>query len=177
MMSPARNLALVSSFACKTLSILCLVLFLGSVARAQTTETNHTPDNVTGLVPFQTYEGLSENINIAAGNLHLEIPIVGLPGRNGQNFKLNLNYDSKFWHTVRTCSSSSGHLICTNSWQPGKPTWKLSLPTYFAQQADIVQSDSSGRLSCTDKYVLTEETGARIAFPNWAHCMWAATGR
>src|ERR1700687_2901632 len=59
--------------------------------------TQITPSNDTGTNPFGTYSTDVGNVNLSNGNLSLSIPLVSLPGRNGTNFTLAIEYDSKIW--------------------------------------------------------------------------------
>src|SRR5258708_16850910 len=59
--------------------------------------TQITPSNDTGQKPFNAYSTDGGNVNLMNGNLNLEIPLVTLPGRNGHNFVLSVQYDSKNW--------------------------------------------------------------------------------
>ncbi len=53
--------------------------------------------NDTGTRPYTPYSTGAGNINLANGNLTLEIPLLHLPGRAGNVFNLSLQYDSKNW--------------------------------------------------------------------------------
>src|SRR5882762_1290396 len=51
----------------------------------------------TGVRPYVPYAGVQENINLTNGNLNLKVPLLTLPGRNGHDFTLELQYDSKIF--------------------------------------------------------------------------------
>jgi hypothetical protein len=56
----------------------------------------------TGIRPNETYDRAQENINVASGNLNIQIPLVHLPGRHGHNLDINLTYNSQIWNAVAT---------------------------------------------------------------------------
>ena len=67
------------------------------VIHAQAPPSQITSSNDTGVKPYAPYGGVRENISLTNGNLNLQVPLISLPGRKGNNVALNLIYDSKFW--------------------------------------------------------------------------------
>src|SRR5439155_1501957 len=73
-----------------------------------------------GAPPFTTESPVELGyVNLANGNLHLEIPLASFPQRGGRQFTASLVYDSRLWWTT-----------CANSWTPynlneycGPTTW------------------------------------------------------
>ena len=50
-----------------------------------------------GILTGNTYVGEHENVNVGTGNMHIEIPLLKLSGRNGHDFVLSLDYNSQIW--------------------------------------------------------------------------------
>jgi RHS repeat-associated protein len=108
--------------------------------------TQITPSNDTGDKPFVSYASDTGSVNLANGNLSLNIPLVTLPGRNGLNFTLALQYNSKVW-------SPSSRVIDANNisyqwkseshkWDVGDLGWRLSLPEAQLGADDVDQTGS-----------------------------------
>src|SRR6266436_2023675 len=55
------------------------------------------PAYVYGAAPFQTHLQGQENVNLVNGNLHFQIPLVHLPGRDGHDFIYTMSYNSQIW--------------------------------------------------------------------------------
>jgi len=69
--------------------------------------------------PGQTYHGDLENINLATGNLYIELHPVDLPGRNGHNLDISLGYNSQIWHLasqVQRVADSQGQIGTITYW-------------------------------------------------------------
>lgn len=79
------------------LGLAAVATFLPSLSFAQSTANQINPGNATGVLPYNTYGGARENINLATGNLNLQVPLLTLRGRNGHDLVLGVNYDSKVW--------------------------------------------------------------------------------
>ena len=91
-------------------------------ANAQTAPaTQITPSNDTGLKPFATYSSDAGNVNLANGNLSLQIPLLSLPGRNGHNLVLAAQYDSKIWTPSATYTSGTDITYNWRAEQKDKP--------------------------------------------------------
>jgi RHS repeat-associated protein len=86
-----------------------------------------TPSNDTGVKPYTTYTGAQENINLSNGNLNLRIPLVSLPGRNGHNFPIALQYDSKMW-TPHVSYSNTGQDVIYH-WYNDSGGWSTDWPS------------------------------------------------
>ncbi|PYU23413.1 MAG: hypothetical protein DMG32_16190 [Acidobacteria bacterium] len=64
----------------------------------------------TGSPSFTTSQPVELGfVNVANGNLHLEIPLGYFPQRGSRGFAAKLIYDSRIWQVVTTTSST---------WQP-----------------------------------------------------------
>jgi hypothetical protein len=55
------------------LSVLCLHV-VAQIAHAQSIPTQTTPQNSNGTLPYNSYGGVRENVNLATGNLNIQIP-------------------------------------------------------------------------------------------------------
>ncbi len=125
--------------------------------------TQITPSNDTGTNPFGSYSTDAGNINLSNGNLNLNIPLVSLPGRNGHDFVLSLQYDSKIW-TPSAAYSNTGEDI-TYTWKAEKRNppigsfgWRLSLPAIDPGSLDY---DQFGTLVGLDGNTLTLPDGSK----------------
>src|SRR6266550_953716 len=123
-------------FRATILLALSFVASLGAISlRAQTVPPAQiTPSNDTGTNPYGSYSTDAGNISLSNGNLNLNIPIISLPGRNGHNFVLALQYDSKIWSPSATYNSSTD---ITYQWKAEQRTarvgdlgWRLSIPGF-----------------------------------------------
>ncbi len=139
----------------------CLSLWAQSAPPTQI-----TPSNDTGVRALQTYSGTHENINLANGNLDLDIPIVSLPGRNGLGLHLSLQYDSKIWMPHATYSLTGSDL--TYAWRSerrdpgiGDLGWRLGLPVI--NRGDIV-ADSYGNVTGRQDTIVTLADGGKHSF-------------
>src|SRR4051794_15696029 len=89
----------------RNVGVICSAILLGVLTTvsfqyvvAQTAPpTQITPTNDTGTNPYGTYSTGGGDVSLSNGNLSLQIPLVTLPGRNGHNFVLGVQYDSKIW--------------------------------------------------------------------------------
>src|SRR5260221_10683456 len=78
---------------CSCLAVLLCVA--PSYTRAQSSQV--TPNNQTGIVPYNTYAGDHENVNLATSDLNLQIPLVTLPGRDHHDLSISYLYDSRIY--------------------------------------------------------------------------------
>ncbi len=95
-----------------------------------------------GVKAYQTYDGVREKIALASGNVNVSVPLIGLPGRNGHDFNLSLNYNSQLWSIseigntltwiydfgigVDTATGSGWHLSSGMSVTPTRAEWLSS---------------------------------------------------
>lgn len=70
------------------------VLFIWSVLPCAFAQ---APQYGFGILSGYTYTGQHESVNLASGNLTLQIPLLKLPGRNGYDYNLVLTYNSQIW--------------------------------------------------------------------------------
>jgi RHS repeat-associated protein len=94
------------------------ILSLAALAWAQdptVIPTRVNAQNRTGNLPFSTTVGSDiERVDVATGNLIVDIPIISLPGR-GMDFNFGLNYNAMFWYASRR----------TNIFNEDLEEWKL----------------------------------------------------
>ena len=77
-------------------ALLYFVAFFSCASlQGQSNPTEVNPNNATGTMPYNTYGGVRENISLATGNVNVYIPILSLPGRNGQNQLTSMRYPTK----------------------------------------------------------------------------------
>src|SRR4051812_11014474 len=81
----------------KTNQLLLTALALTLTAFGQSPPSPAT-ENPTGILEDHVYQGNSEKIDLATGNLTVNIPLLSLPGRNGHNLVLTASYNSKNWY-------------------------------------------------------------------------------
>ena len=60
--------------------IFIVAISISPAARAQSTPNQLSPNNTTGTAPYVMYGGAHENINLATGDLNIQIPLLALPG-------------------------------------------------------------------------------------------------
>lgn len=146
--------------------VLTAILAFASCAHAQggVAPAQVTPTNDTGLKSYQTYSGAHENINLANGNLSLEIPLVSLPGRNGLNLNLAVQYNSKIWSPHATYSGSGD---VTYRWQhetDGPPVgdlgWTFNTP---AINSGSIIDDANGYPIGQTPFILTLPGGGKTS--------------
>jgi len=58
------------------------------------------PDQNLGINLNQVYEGQHEDVNLATGNLSLDLRPVKLPGRQGHDLDISFSYNSQIWRLV-----------------------------------------------------------------------------
>ena len=59
-------------------------------------------------------------VNLANGNIHLEIPIASAPQRGELAFALKLVYDSRIWQVVKPAEVCCGSRpMCRTRWEDG----------------------------------------------------------
>jgi RHS repeat-associated protein len=138
-----------------------LFLLLGaflSIVLVQAHGQNADPTVGFGLVPYQTYLGESENINLGTGNVHIKIPLLKLPGRNGHDFELYLSYNSQMWyvHNVTTPQGTISQYASAGGWQLGGMGAGLSSDQFVPL---------GSATTCTENYRVTLGDGRTIYFP------------
>jgi YD repeat-containing protein len=150
------------------LSGIVLASFLPGFIHAQAIPSQIGPQNATGTQPYEAYGGARENINLANGNLNLQIPLVSLPGRNGHDFSLALNYDSKIWTPSSNYDPTSGQTLYSYDYDDsstnlvGTVGWRLNVPVLMSTQ--IQPFNTNPNIYCYGRFVLLTSDGSKHAF-------------
>src|SRR6266496_5061203 len=76
---------------------LVIVIVIPSLGHGQSVPNQVTANNATGTLPYVTYGGVHENVNLSTGDVNLQVPLLSLPGRNKLDVNLGISYDSKRW--------------------------------------------------------------------------------
>jgi len=137
---------------------------------AQTvTPTVVTPETMTGMQPFTTYDGVKENIALTNGNRNIYLPLFKLPQRSGRIWELGIEYDSKTWQ-LRTYPDGLGGFFVV--WEQDTrapmiaPNLRLSVPTLQATPAQ----DSFGG-TCEKNWIFTSADASKHTFMNSEVCV------
>lgn len=162
----------------KTLLIVAMaILAAGFVASAaaqqQAPAVGLAAQTDTGTRPYIPYDGAAENINLTNGNLNLKVPLVHLPGRDGFDLDLNLEYDSKFWKLEATYEAETN--VLGGAWEEETRApyfamgWHLNVPTinYTSQPLFDSIGNQYGCLGTTTVFL---SDGARLNFSNNPNC-------
>jgi RHS repeat-associated protein len=149
-------------------SALILLTALPRLAQAQSIPNQIGPQNATGIQAYDPYGGSHEDINLGNGDLHLQIPLLSLPGRDGHNLSLALNYDSKIWNPHSEYDSVSGQTFY--SWDYDDPStgavgtlgWRLNVPVLLSTLIQPINSNPN--IFCYGEFILITEDGSKHAF-------------
>ena len=166
-MRPARLLAL---FALSS----SLLIANPSVGHAQSAPNQISANNATGMLPYVTYGGAHENINLTNGNVNLQLPLLTLPGRNKHDFQIGISYDSKMWVVHYLLNPDDGTYSYTWDTQPGPPNfdvgWRLTLPVLQTTMRDFGARTGFNDTGCWSDFVLTMPDGGKHLFRNKVAC-------
>jgi RHS repeat-associated protein len=146
-----------------TLLVACLLVGAPTRLGAQSAPpTRITPSNDTGTTPFGSYSTDAGNVNLSNGNLSLNIPIVSLPGRNGMDFNLSVQYDSKIWTPSAQFVNGTDIIYQWNSEKRTNPMgdlgWRLTVPGVDPGVGDV---DQLGNFLGLDGSTLTLADGSK----------------
>jgi RHS repeat-associated protein len=114
-----------------------------------------------GIVPLHTYLGGNENIDVGTGNVHIQIPLVRLPGRNGHDYVSYLRYNSQIWHpeTIIDGIGNSHYVWMMNT------AWKVTVEgQYSFSWNNGPRPDNSGVI-CSQSYRAEGSDGRVMQFP------------
>ena len=120
------------------------VAVLFSISHAQ----NSDPNNDTGIRPYETYDGVRENINLGTGNVFVSVPLLTIPGRHGHSYSVTLTSNSQTW------SPNSGGY-------PQNLGMVFSDGFWFHPTGVI---NPATNVVCLTGYVLSDESGAVHSF-------------
>jgi len=79
----------------KPLLVATLFAFCFSSSQSKLALAQQAPQNETGVRPWESYDGVRENLNLATGGLSLQIPLLKLPGRNGFDYSVSLDLNNQ----------------------------------------------------------------------------------
>jgi YD repeat-containing protein len=130
--APEKKVRRIASF----VSVLFITLSMGTgdaLAQAYLT----TIDLPRFAAPAPTEKGA---VNLANGNLHIEIPLVAAPQRGRRGFSASLVYDSRIWHAVSGSSTTWQPTNVSNS-QGG---WRFVTSADVGSMSFTSTSNSSG---------------------------------
>jgi hypothetical protein len=153
----------------------CISFILSSSAHSFAQSYNAITQSMSGVQPYQAYDGSHENIDLATGDVNIQIPLISLPGRNGHGLDLGIEYDSKVYGLRGGVSPYGGPPVYW--WQigarypqlsPSHVGWRLMLP--FLESVDIVSGSYPNQISCAEYFVLTSADGSTHQFGNEDYC-------
>jgi RHS repeat-associated protein len=156
------------SFTSNSLCICFFVLIAVLVSVGQ----GYDPSYQYGVVPFQTNIKGSEQINLATGNLHFEMPLVSFTGRDGHNFVYSMSYNSQIWWG-NTFVDGAGNTH--NYWANNVP-WTNSFPLLRFDTNVPPPGYSNGQYTCSGNYRVQLPDGRNLAFPVYSNCINAQNG-
>ena len=135
---------------------------MGNVACAQSTSTQIDPNTLTGIMPYNTYGGVRENINLATGDLNLRLPLIHLPGRNGLDYSLDLIYDSKQWKLNNYYDPQSGITVLEWDMDPTSG-WRLNTPVLITNVTTVTEKNPA---TCQGDFMVILADGSKHGFFN-----------
>ena len=144
----------------------------------QTAPTQIDSNSTTGPTPYGSFGGVHENINLATGDLTLQIPLLTLPGRNGFDLSVGLTYDSKV-QILNYMADPITPDIWDYWWAPEERQpavegwsggWRLSVPVLQAINYDIGPGAGYSDQNCMEYFIVTMPDGRKAQFTNRAAC-------
>jgi RHS repeat-associated protein len=145
--------------------ILAFIFLLASAAASFAQ--GYDPSSTYGEVPFQTNLQDSESVNLGNGNLHFQIPLVRLPGRDGHDFVYSMSYNSQIWWGNQI-TDPQGHLH--QFWVSNVP-WSSSIPILTSDSNVPPPGYPNGQYLCTGNYRVTLPDGRTVHFPIYQNCI------
>jgi hypothetical protein len=165
-----------SQFHTRILIAASILLLASFPIRAQDVPQVNT-GSATGVMPYNPYGGVRENINYASGNLNLQVPLLTLPGRNGHNLNLALEYDSKIF-MLHHYSPNAPYNYYWRS-EPRVPSivssttntglgWRINLPVL--QATPYTPFAYEPLLYCYGHFIITLSDGSKHTLGNRVQC-------
>lgn len=122
----------------------------------------------TGVSPYQSYGGVRENISLASGNLNLQVPLISLPGRNGHDLTLALEYDSSFYSLTGNDQITGKSNPPLYEWQTAggnqipyiDGVWRLNIPVLSAS-VKYIATIGAAKEYCWTNFVLVLPDGSK----------------
>ncbi len=164
------------------LLVLGFLLCLPAAVLGQSSPNQINPGNATGVQPYNVYGGVRENINLSNGNLNLQIPLLSLPGRNGHDVVIGLEYDSKIWSLHHELDEGTGFNHYWWDFEARVPAlrtgafggtlgdgmgWRLNIPVL---QSTFRKITPISNISCHMDFIATLSDGSKHWFQNKAKC-------
>jgi RHS repeat-associated protein len=141
-----------------------VLLFVCSTSTGSA-QTQAPPNDQTGAAAYQSYGGQHESISLATGNLSLQVPLLTLPGRNGHNLTIALEYDSSFYQLASNLQTGAINEPPPYFWSAENRVpfidnyWHLNVPSLSMS----VQVQSS-LVSCWTNFLVILADGSKHAF-------------
>lgn len=174
------------------ISLLCVFVGLAALSGASRTNaqsvvpTQVTPQDSTGTLAYNTYGGGHENVNLATGNLNLEIPLVTLPGRKGHNLTVGVEFDSNIQELEATFDNVLGvydysfgveyrPAPLSNTTYVGG-SWRYTIPALQATATQLGVNPKAPPAYCYEGFIVTLADGSKHQFGNKAHCFQNING-
>jgi hypothetical protein len=145
---------------CNRLATLVFLVLLVTYSFGQ----GYDPSYFFGTVPFQTHLQGQESINLSNGNLHFQIPLISLPGRDGHDFVFSLSYNSQGWWGT-SFVDGAGH---THQFWQDSGGWSNSIPQLTG--ADNVSPPNNSQITCSGNYRAVLPDGRKLFFPIYQSC-------
>lgn len=130
--------------------------------------TKITDQNATGNIPFSGSIGTEiEHVDLATGNLIVNIPIIHVPGRGGLDFDFAVRYDARFLVPNIGTTSSGWAVEARPNLVPTGVGWTKNQPyVTFVTGTRSCLDGSNDRLSWIGNYVYTDAEGSKHTFLN-----------
>jgi RHS repeat-associated protein len=150
--------------------IVSLMLLLVSVASAQTTNNAALWSDTAGASLPIPYDGVTDKVNLANGNLNVTIPLVSLPGRAGQNLDFSYQSDSQTYHLYTfTNEYTTTYSWLNNPWQK----WGIFYLVDTADLAGFFLQNGGGPFPVyCDHFGVVTPDGSWLTFDNIENCMY-----
>jgi RHS repeat-associated protein len=133
-----------------------------------------TAQTDTGTRPYIPYDGATENVNLTNGNINIKIPIVHLPGRDGFDLDLHLEYDSAIWKFVAGYDPEVN--IVGGGWYEDQRYpyvamgWHFNVPMINFSGSNVYDPMDGHVIECTGTTTVVMPDGARYLFSNNPLC-------
>jgi RHS repeat-associated protein len=149
--------------------LLAYSLVMLGVLQTKMLAQGYDPSSTYGTVPFSTNLKDSESVSLSNGNLHFQIPLIRLPGRNGHDFVYTITYNSQIWWG-NTYVDGMGTIH--KFWQSNS-AWTSSIPTMTFDTNVPVPNNS--QYVCSGNYRVSLPDGRSVHFPIYQNCINAVT--
>jgi len=151
-----------------TLLILCFTFAVTIPLKEALAQSNRvTTSTASGVMPYSLYGGARENINLATGNLNLQIPLLSVPGRAGLDLSVGLTYDSKNNYLTYTYNEYTGQVFYSTQTEQrapyvGSTGWRVNAPVISSS----ARCEEGTIYAYDGDFVVTMPDGSRHHFEN-----------